>query len=772
MAFTHNIPYGTRHYGIGYSAHTNTPQFVTSTLSSFESQSYTARAFHPTPSRSISTKSTKVESFDAQSKKFTSESFDGKTSNITLTNTSTRSEYQNFAGSEANGTLGGTTAGSSNGASFGQTTLGSTSYNSTRRMLSFSETATFNDGTNNGTTSGTSLHSSRSDRVGSNSYTAQSGITQSRKAGATGEDSDGEQTTASGETTNAFSTTFSGTVAAVTGRQKTSIDTTVLQYERLIIGSVTTSTSSSYSLLSSNLLSTYSDSYSFRTSKTTGGGVTDLTVENFIQETISYSNFTDNTFRVYTVSGGGFFVTGSDILPNGILINPSSESVVTDSRVFSNDFNSVVVSNHAGLSNTLTETRAFGAIATITVDSIIFTNSTDTKLSHRFSTINSTLDFGESVNTIKSFYTTTYQVGFQSIGTRTFRSRTETTTDSSAGKSTFIGSGSTYITSTITKPVFGDGSFDSFTFTQLVDTFLSNVTLTYNLGNSRTYLNLFDQVTQGSIVESLPRNTNTGFASSQPQVRNTIATIDKGLQGGIQNRTSTNISGNIRSSRSITIADQLISTTTSSSSHITVNSAISQSYTKSAGFPLDLDISLNRYMSFFPDEQYGSIFTQYESMPYHLSLQAGGRSIIQFTSTGKYSTGDTSSRTTKSFATGLKGLVEVGLGASFPNGTGLRILSTNGVNFFESKKVIHGGAKFTDAEGMYFYSGAMPPTSFYVFGSNNSSVISLNSTDIGREHNFGTITLPANSIAFAPNNSILLADNFFSGQTFDHSPKQ
>jgi hypothetical protein len=174
-------------------------------------------------------------------------------------------------------------------------------------------------------------------------------------------------------------------------------------------------------------------------------------------------------------------------------------------------------------------------------------------------------------------------------------------------------------------------------------------------------------------------------------------------------------------------------------------------------------------MSFFPGGRYGSIFTQFESMPYHLSLEEGGESIIQFTTTGKYSTGDTESRATQSFSSALKGIVEVQLGNAFPNGTGVRILSTNG-NGFSSSQAIHGGAKFTDAEGIYVYSGYTPIQSIYAFGSNGSSLISQGSTAFDNSFSYGTITLPANSMIFVPNTTVLVADSINSLNTFDHSP--
>jgi len=769
MAFTHDIPYGTRHYGVGYSLYTNTHGSGFDTFSSVESRSATQGAFFPNSSYSYTTQSTKVNSFDASSKEFSSESYSGSQEGASFSQTNTFSGITNFSKSAANGIGGGTTAGSNAGATSAQTTLGSTLYSSTERGLSFSKTGTNASEDYNASNSGSTRYSSKSIRAGSNSYNATNGFTLSAVLGFTRTTSDDEGSgveTGSGKTTDTYSTVFTGTVSPVTNRQATSIGTRLLEFERLIIGTQTTSTSSSYSLLSSNLLSTYSDSYSFRTSTVTQGGVTDLTVEDYIAETITFSNYTDNTYRVATVSGGGFFVTGSDILANRVLVNPSSESIITISRVFNSDFNTYVQSNNAGIVNTLTTTTV-GSLVTSTITSSFFTNSTDTKLSHRFTTTNSTLDFGESVETIKSFYTTTYQVGFGSVGSITRRVRSDRTT-SSANRSTFIAPNLATVDITITKPFMGDGTFGTFTAVQAVQSFISNATITYALGPSQTYSNYFNQVTYGVLKSSVASSTNTGGASSQNRIRTTIATIDKGLQGGIQNRTSTNISGAIRSSRPITIADELITTATSSSSHITVNSAESQSYTDSAGFPLDLDVSLNRYMSFFPDEQYGSIFTQFESMPYHLSLEGGGSSIIQFTTTGKYSTGDDSSRTTQSYSSGLKGVVKCQLGNDFNNGTRVRILSTDGAGFFSSK-VIHGGAKFTDEEGLYIYSGQVPPASIYAFGSNGSSLISQDSTDFDNEYYFGSITLPANSMIFAPNTSVLVADSINSLNVFDHA---
>ena len=260
------------------------------------------------------------------------------------------------------------------------------------------------------------------------------------------------------------------------------------------------------------------------------------------------------------------------------------------------------------------------------------------------------------------------------------------------------------------------------------------------------------------------------------QYSNKIITYDKGPQGGVQYEKSIDVSGAVRSTRSMTIADEVITSTTYTSPaatiNITGNTAESNSYTYSAGLALGLELKLNRYLSYFPHERYGDIVSSIDSMQYSYSDEGIGSSIIRFTSTGKYSTTKDgtagSSLNAQSFSSELFGIVKPGLGAVYEEGQRTALKASYFEAIFESAKDILGGQKFTDKTGIYEYGSQSPLYSFYAFGPNDSSLITQAIGDIiTGSDTLRTISLPAQSVIFSPVSSFLIAER--DAQTYDRN---
>jgi len=226
----------------------------------------------------------------------------------------------------------------------------------------------------------------------------------------------------------------------------------------------------------------------------------------------------------------------------------------------------------------------------------------------------------------------------------------------------------------------------------------------------------------------------------------------------------------------MTIADEVITSTTYTSPaatiNITGNTAESNSYTYSAGLALGLELKLNRYLSYFPNERYGDIVSSIDSMQYSYSDEGIGSSIIRFTSTGIYSTTKTgtgeSSLNTQSFSSELFGIVKPGLGEVYSEGQRTVLKASYFEALFESPEPILGGQKFTDETGIYEYGSQSPLYSFYAFGSSDSSLITQAIGDIVTgSDTLRTISLPAQSVIFNPVSSFVIVGA--NAQTYDRN---
>jgi hypothetical protein len=409
------------------------------------------------------------------------------------------------------------------------------------------------------------------------------------------------------------------------------------------------------------------------------------------------------------------------------------------------------------------------------VNTLIQTSSNISILTTTSSGLTETVDFGRLTSSAKVFTNITAYDFYYEEGNSRGQSYYSTTTSFADNKSTVF-SGYTTTTFNRSRSYVGIDGFSTFTWLSNV---FSNTTYEtrFNVGDQNTGLQsrITYKETVGASQRKAQSATATGFLT-YIDYSNKIITLDKGRQGGVQYEKSSDVSGAVRSTRSMTIADEVITSTTYTSPaatiNITGNTAESNSYTYSAGLALGLELKLNRYLSYFPNERYGDIVSSIDSMQYSYSDEGIGSSIIRFSSTGIYSTTKSgtagSSLNTQSFSSELFGIVKPGLGGVYAEGQRTALKASYFDAMFESPKAILGGQKFTDETGIYEYGSQNPPYSFYAFGSSDSSLITQAIGDIiTGSDTLRTISLPAQSVIFNPVSSFLVAAG--NAQTYDRN---
>jgi hypothetical protein len=543
---------------------------------------------------------------------------------------------------------------------------------------------------------------------------------------------------------------------------------------------VTTSKSFSYSSSSSNLIETESSSYSVKTTTRDFYSPNYTYVRSSEQYTTESEVATERagkTYGLYTIHGGAGYISGGDTLDNGVITGATYGSIFSAPLVSQpTEFNTVTKHYYQGDSQTLTLTTWRASYASDdVVNTLIQTSSNISILTTTSSGLTETVDFGRLTSSAKVFTNITAHDFYYGEGNSRGQSYYSTTTSFADNKSTVF-SGYTTTTFNRSRSYVGIDGFSTFTWLSNV---FSNTTYEtrFNVGDQNTGLQsrITYKETVGASQRKAQSATATGFLT-YIDYSNKIITLDKGRQGGVQYEKSSDVSGAVRSTRSMTIADEVITSTTYTSPaatiNITGNTAESNSYTYSAGLALGLELKLNRYLSYFPNERYGDIVSSIDSMQYSYSDEGIGSSIIRFSSTGIYSTTKSgtagSSLNTQSFSSELFGIVKPGLGGVYAEGQRTALKASYFDAMFESPKAILGGQKFTDETGIYEYGSQNPPYSFYAFGSSDSSLITQAIGDIiTGSDTLRTISLPAQSVIFNPVSSFLVAAG--NAQTYDRN---
>ncbi len=531
-----------------------------------------------------------------------------------------------------------------------------------------------------------------------------------------------------------------------------------------------TGTTGTYTYFSPEIGDTETSSYSLKTTTTVLTDAYPISIETFESETKYYNGFPRGSYGIYTIHGGAYYITDGEIFDGSILHNPVTGTVFTDSSKFLNDYVSYSRELYnGGAENNITSTR-FDYYSSIYPYGI-FTEKPYTAIYKKFvSGINSTLDFGQSTNVMFSYLSTVFsKYNIPSTSERVFNLQTT---------KTYQRDGCSEIRYSQIQPHFFtletlsdiDGSLQAFTRSSTVSTFNTNASYSYGIsvGSDRpgvgvsetTYVRIYypfySYLTQG---RNLRANTLA------------IYTSEKFLNGGVQNQTSSDISGAVRGIPKISIQDQQITTVTLDSydKQMGANSFVSQKYTGSAGFPLNFNFSLNRYLPFLPDEKYGDIYTEFNDMPCHLSFYENGKTLIKLTSTGEYFTSATFKSESetytkeslkKTFSTALSGLIEIERGEEFEAGKS-NILRQG---FIGPNSYFDGGHVFFNKEGTFSQSG-IDSDVFYVFGDSESKSIAVGGEGILPQ----TGTLPAGSMIFGVFNSCIntATRNGYYNATFD-----
>jgi hypothetical protein len=515
----------------------------------------------------------------------------------------------------------------------------------------------------------------------------------------------------------------------------------------------TTSTSASYSSFSSDLLETVSSSYSFKTThfNDTLDWSSTSTFDTYTTEYVTITEDIGLTYFISTIYGGAGFISGGITLDNQVVTGATTTSIYSLSISQPTNFNSFSYQNYlAAVTGGIDRDTFSFSTSDITYDGII--DTTVSIVTTSTSNIGDPLDFGRSSISANVF--TSYTTSSTSYGKRTGNGLYLTVTNSTrANSQSTTYSGYTTFTANLTTNFFNESGLTTEQKVWSAAGVSTWNTLVYAGQSDSAGTRSVTNTSKNTSWSVQPEQYGSGFFLKK-NITKDIITYDKGPQGGIQNKTSSDISGAVRNFRTISIADQVITTSTYTSPaatiNITANSAKSSSYTISGGLALGLELKLNRYLTFFPDEKYGDIVSSIDSMQYSYSFDENGQSIIRFTSTGKYSTSGTatdgsSRRTTQSFSSELLGMAKVGLGAAYGNGQ----LTEPFFNYYYYNKGIFGGQNFTDREGVLRYNSASPPYTLYAFGSDSSSLISLDAANTSNLNISRSTSLPANSVIFA-----------------------
>ena len=815
MAFTHYTPTAQRNYGVEYSYSTGIP---TQTL--IYSRDYSVTDTNGA-TRSETFADTQVDSYDAsgsyESRFFTRSSsglngINNPEYNFGATYSSTESYYEfdnylssSHTGSGENGSTSsyasaatGEGAVYAGGGAFGQTASSVftelAQFNSTYRVyttsLSASRSSSESYTIRTGTLPDTGVSNVNNNGAYSSYSYLESGMTVSQSEGETQVVSTSISSSSGYTTTNNRTNIPDQSDGTVTdssytqeGRGATYRIATALSTYTFNNGypsTVTTSKSLSYSSFSSNLIETESSSYSVKTT------TRDFTSPNytFVRSSERYTTESElatervgKTYGLSTIHGGGAFISGGDTLDNGVITGATYGSIFSAPLVSQpTEFNTVTKHYYQGDSQTATLTRWRASYESDdVVNTLIPTYSEISILTTTSSELTETVDFGRLTSSAKVFTNTTANDFYYEEGSSTGESYYSTTSSFGGRKSTVF-SGYTTTTFNRSRSYVGIDGFS--TFTWLSNVFSDTTYETHvDVGDQNTGLK--SRVTWKETVGTSQRKaqsaTDTGFVTSI-NYSNKIITLDKGRQGGVQYEKSSDVSGAVRSTRSMTIADEVITSTTYTSpaatNNITGNSAESNSYTYSAGLALGLELKLNRYLTYFPHERYGDIVSSIDSMQYSYSDEGIGSSIIRFSSTGIYSTTKTgtagSSLNTQSFSSELFGIVKPGLGEVYAEGQRTSLKASFFETVFQPPIYILGGQKFTDETGIYEYSTGSPPYSFHAFGSSDSSLITQDIGDIitGTD-TVRTISLPAQSVIFNPASSFLIVAR--DAQTYDRN---
>lgn len=530
--------------------------------------------------------------------------------------------------------------------------------------------------------------------------------------------------------------------------QRTAFQTTT----RLQISRNSETASDSFSFTSSpDSFTTFTDSFSLKTTVFTSTFFTTGTIYTVSAETKTLTNHPLETYKICAALGGGYFGELGTTLTNGLVVGASTATSIrggvtqpTLEQVFT------IEGTSEGYITTFNRDRRKTVYENSTA---LVTSSTEgTRILPTSTTYDHPVNFGSSVSSGHVFTESTYSITFYASDTTSSYTTTEETTYTVSRGASYTLSDIKYAYVSFLGSYFGSDNLETYTSNGYyqVSTTTSSV-IQRVLDTDHTF-----RATSRFIKNPAQTQTPPSLFIGSFYPLKTIATFDKGLEGAVQYETSSDISGAMRGSRNVTIADERFGTTTtqyrdsSTTYDITVNTGVSGTYESIAPPMVSSFHSLNKYATFLPRDKYGDFrFKVYESDgssdlgEISFSKLDLGSYLVRYTNTVNYSTSVSDKSNTSTIDTTLNGLFQVGNG-QLSGGNFQNIVPVSR----RTSDFIAGGFVFTNKKGVLVNKyGA--PTTFAAFGSDGSTLISENLSDYP-EYAFQikTFELPSGAVVF------------------------
>jgi len=487
----------------------------------------------------------------------------------------------------------------------------------------------------------------------------------------------------------------------------------------------TATTSSTYTSFAGSFTDTAS--FSFKTTETTSTSTADQTIYIMSADTVTLTNIPFGTYLNYAVLGGAYFGTGGTTLENGLIKSASTATSIK--AAFKQPILEQSMSHGAVSVN---ETNTFSTIGIssttgLTTSTVVTSSTKKSGIGATTTTYTNSVDFGKDVTTGLVFTESTYRSNFFTTSEVNIAFITTTSTTTRRNGFTYTLLDYENVQTSFESLYVGSDDYEIYTYTGSPS--LPNITVT-NL-SAYEFITNETRSNYGATyrwIKNPSQPSNHLIFVNQTRYGKSLITFDKISGNGVQYKTSSDLSGAIRGSKNVTIADEKITTTTTEYTDsenpliLTVNTGESGSY-ESCGLPLVSAQSLNRYATFLPQDGYGDMaFEIYDSElsrssgRIHLSKIKAGSSIARYTKEITYSTSNSNGSNTITADTVLNGLIKIEVGENSSD----ELQNATPITYNLSSQGFFGGFAFTDKPGLLanFYG---IPTTFALFDKDGST---------------------------------------------------
>lgn len=477
-----------------------------------------------------------------------------------------------------------------------------------------------------------------------------------------------------------------------------------------------------------------------------------LTFPEFKKETVILDNKPLATYGATSLHGGDFYGTEGETQENGFIVGAKSTTVrralKAEQPALNLKFQWDVYYN--GEEPTVNYNTIVGATAPPQGGEVISgATSEGIRMVATVSELNDYANFDTLLNTAAVYSTDTFTDAWYELSADTGTYPVPTTTEDSREINGVITQQcdeiqsyeeSSYETTYSGKE--GLSTVSSSLYTTTIGTGVSAFAVGQNTDQTR--FGKSKSIWVADISDLITTASNVGWKTPSRD----LITYDKGLQGGVQYKTSNDVSGAIREGRNVSIGHAYL-TTTATTSHnaigsttsvinVTVNTSISGSY-ESFDFPLFFRPALNHYAPFHPTVKYGDIYYTGSNAYVHLSHSENGKSRIKCVNSYKYTTAKGDSTAEQTIDTTLFGVIKIQNGNGDSNFQKTKMYSAGGDNY--------GGGVYANRKGAIINKHA-PATTYYAFGSNGSSQVAEGLTQVGNGYNVATKDAPKNAMIF------------------------